>query len=507
MATYEELMAAARKADQNGDSDGARRLLQMAQQSQNTPPPRDTSMVEQGLNGVNEGLSSMLGAPVDLMTGAVNLGSKGINALTGAEIQPITDPFLGSGTFENMMRKTNSITDAQPQTTSQRYARSIGREAGAMAIPAGATAHKAKSLGKLLGLEAASATGSGVGTQIARDVAPDSPMAEMIGGLLGGLSPVAASRRLRPSPQAPSLDDLRTQQNAAYKKVEQSGAQLSPQSSSALGQALQNRIASEGVPEFLPPSVRSLTGKVDALPQGAKVTDIEDLRRRIGSDVAGSMDGQTSRIGVGLKQEVDTFMNGLQPADLATGSPRAVLSDLTQGRELTQRIKKAEALGGDTGAVTRALRRAATSGTGGNEVNAIRQNIRTMLDNPKKRRGYSPDEITQMERIVEGTGVTNALRRAGRFAPTSGGAQQFGALAATMGTGFTGNPLFLAPAAIGEFSKYGAEAATKSQIRNLDDLVRNGGKPLAKKRATDYEQNTLAALLAARLANSQGATQ
>jgi hypothetical protein len=205
------------------------------------------------------------------------------------------------------------------------------------------------------------------------------------------------------------------------------------------------------------------------------------------------MDGQTSRIGVGLKKEVDGFMRKLKPADLAVGSSKSVLADLMQGRALTQRIKKSETV---SKAVEKGQRRAATSGTGGNEVNAIRQNIRSILDNPKKSRGFNAMEKELMEKITRGTPATNSLRQVGRLSPTSGALPMmgFGASSATFG------PLGAAPSVAGYIAKQGAEALTKRQIDNLDELIRNGGA-LGKKGVNQIEKSTFAALLASKLAN------
>ena len=60
-----------------------------------------------------------------------------------------------------------------------------------MAIPAAATAHKARGLMSYMGLEGASAVGAGVGTQLAEDLFPDSPLAQMLAGTVGGFGPIA----------------------------------------------------------------------------------------------------------------------------------------------------------------------------------------------------------------------------------------------------------------------------------------------------------------------------
>ncbi|MEM8978164.1 MAG: hypothetical protein AAGD04_01650 [Pseudomonadota bacterium] len=130
--------------------------------------PAKTSVLEQAGNGINEGLAAVLGAPVDLATAGINLGTAGINHLTGADIPKIQDPVGGSTTFETLLGETGSITPAQPQSGLQRYARSIGREVGALALPGGTAVAKANRVVPAVGSLAASAGGAGVGSQVGR---------------------------------------------------------------------------------------------------------------------------------------------------------------------------------------------------------------------------------------------------------------------------------------------------------------------------------------------------
>ena len=85
----------------------------------------DTNMLEQSMSGVNEGLASLIGAPVDLMTGAVNLIPRGINAVAGTNIPLIENGFGGSGTVKDVMG--SAISDVAPQTRAQRFGRRLVR--------------------------------------------------------------------------------------------------------------------------------------------------------------------------------------------------------------------------------------------------------------------------------------------------------------------------------------------------------------------------------------------
>jgi len=206
------------------DYDALAREAREARMAESQP---QTNMVEQSMSGVNEGIAGLLGAPVDLMTGAMNLGARGINAIAGTDIQPITDPAGGSGTFRDFLAPT--ISEVDPQTTAQRYGRRIGQELGATAIPGGAMMRGAAAPMALAGTNLASAFGAGVAGQTSQEIAPGNTTADLIASMIGGLSPVAAGRAIRPGPQAPSMNDLRTRQGAAYDAVDTSQARAYPQ--------------------------------------------------------------------------------------------------------------------------------------------------------------------------------------------------------------------------------------------------------------------------------------
>ena len=159
----------------------------------------------------------------------------------------------------------------------------------------------------------------------------------------------------------------------------------------------------------------------------------------------------------------------------------------------THQIKKAEAI---LNKEMRGETRAATSGSGGNEVNAIRQNIRALFDMERdptlkaRRQGFSPDEMKAMDTVVMGTNTSNTARNLGKMAPTSGAFPMmttgWGGAAGLAGGLTTGNPLLALPAlagGVGFAGKAAAESLTKKQIEALLKTVLNGGKAPAQSAA------------------------
>ena len=101
----------------------------------------------QFMAGVNQGVSNLAGLPVDLATAGINK----VGGLFGMD--PITDPFGGSQDFLSLMESPQDLTgqrrltEYQPQSPAERYARRGGEYAGASIIPGSAAVGQARKLG------------------------------------------------------------------------------------------------------------------------------------------------------------------------------------------------------------------------------------------------------------------------------------------------------------------------------------------------------------------------
>lgn len=158
----------------------------------------------QGTSGLNEGIGNVLGAPVDFMTTALNLGTSGINSVLGTEIPQIVDPFLGSNTFRGGMEQIGAIrppTDDPGKQFVRRAAQDVGAALPALPLAGPAT------IGSVAA-QLAMGAGSGIGAAVAERELPGNETAEMIaqllGGGLGGVASSAARRVVTPFPTDPT---------------------------------------------------------------------------------------------------------------------------------------------------------------------------------------------------------------------------------------------------------------------------------------------------------------
>jgi hypothetical protein len=159
------------------------------------------------------------------------------------------------------------------------------------------------------------------------------------------------------------------------------------------------------------------------------------------------------------------------------------------------------------------LRTKATN-SGLNLDNNVRGKVTSLLTNEDKVRGYSPEEIAALERVVEGDRVRNSLRFYSNLAGGGGGmgAVVSGAVAGAAGGSVGGVPVVggLAGAAIpasGVAARVGAGALTKRSLRLADELIRSRS-PLYEQMMNDPKMQVIsperrAALVRALLAAGQ----
>lgn len=460
--------------------------------------------------GLNRGIASMVGAPVDLAAWALRQPVAGFESLTGIDtgLMPgLERPVLGSARNTAAMEGVGFIPEDAPDTGLERLVARMGEEVGGGAVMGAPIARLMQGLGGPLGnagreavesfrrfaaTDAASDAAAGAAGDIAEQVMPDSPTAQLLAQLLAGGSTAAAIDVTRAPMTAPSLDDLRARQTDAYSTVEGSPVTVTTSSVDDLLNNVERRLLDENMDGVLHPSASRVAEIMrDRAGRPASITDIDAMRRIWRDNVSASNVPSESRLGQLAVDEIDNYLNSLNPGQLSGGSAEDIetaLGALNTGRDATRRIRGAEQL---DAATDRAARQAATSGTGGNMVNTNRQRINAILNNPKQRRGYRPEEVDEMNRVVRGSRTENLARLLGRLSPTSGALPLMGGIAAT-----AASPAMAAIPAIGYLARGVGERMTDRNIKKLSATVR-GGTPT---------NSSLQAILASLLAQ-QGTQQ
>lgn len=407
--------------------------------------------------GSQVGIARGLGFPVDAVTG-------GINALGGVTglWDPIERPFLGSEHIDSMISPLRANV-AEPSGAFERGVRRVGEEvgAGAAMAPLGMLAPGASAApGAFLLADTASSVGAGVGSAVANEVAPGSVTAEFAGALLGGLpAGYAAARGLgvtgTDATVRGGIEEQRAIAGDAYQAVRADGTTLPQAGVDDMALDMRQAAIDAGMDvdnvrygdSLTPRAFRTSDVVLDRLSSPQTVADIEETRRYISRSLMTSTDPNEQRLGRIMMNRIDEYYDTLDGDTVAR---------LMEGRDAYRRTMAAETIENAAGS---AELRAASTGTGGNEINALRQNLRRILENPRIRSSFNQEQLDSIEEIVRGTGGTNALRHLSRMAPTSSGAASFMHL-----LGASALPPWLAmPMALGS---QGAKALGERQVRN-----------------------------------------
>lgn len=421
--------------------------------------------------GVLEGASSLPGLPVEA---GVLLGNTA-SYLTGGPWRSIEeDPNLAKwgarGWYEAAQRNLGVPEGPAPQGDVERIARKAGVFAGG-ALPFGPAGM----------VPAATATaGSEVG-RVTDKAGLTGGFGEAVGAIAGGIAPgaIRASATRATRTGAPTNEQLRGLAKDAYARADEAGLIVNQDGITRLATGIREDLSALAFRPKLQPRVAATLDEIDNSLQAGNVTlkDIDSLRRVARNAMTGAADDAERAMASKMIDRIDDFVDDIQPGEVVTGNAQQAASALKQARDYWKRLKKSELL---DDAVERAERRAASTGTGGNTDNALRQNVRAILDNPKKARMFTKQEKMLMERVVRGTAPQNAMRLLGGLSPDKG----FFPLLVAGGSFAGAGPAGLAVPAVGYAARRAAETFTGGNVARVSEAVRGGARqPLPRAQA------------------------
>jgi hypothetical protein len=299
-------------------------------------------------------------------------------------------------------------------------------------------------------------------------------------GAVGDATTAAGANRqiLR---NAPTRDDLVQQRDAAYGASRAGGAAFDPNSVNLLPARIRQSLNNQNMvlDDTLTPSAYRAANDIErlaALPPGRPVPleEIVQQRRRFQtywdhipapSPLAPNAGREERRVMAAMQREFDDWVDNVSGTALVHGSPDAVEA-FREGNRLHSLVSKNDSV---QRAIQKGVDRAARSGSGGNENNAIRQEVGKILDRAP---GLTADERAILRRAAEGSRLQDVLRAVGGLSPTTGKLQTLLA-----GGAAYAEPTIGIPAAI---VGYGAKTlADRSTRRNADvvaALMRSGGQ-------------------------------
>lgn len=311
-----------------------------------------------------------------------------------------------------------------------------------------------------------------------------------VGGVTGGVfhsmlnaltSRLPSFRARQADIEGPSPDDIRTQARTIYDQLDQSGTAFSDVQAADLGSRVGPALRAENI------RVEDMPIAEDLINHQGPMTLSELQRYRTqASDMSRSSDSRERRMANVLLQTIDDYVARENPAQ-TTLAPGELDQLWGEARNHWRTARLTEDLGF---AVDKAERRAASTNSGQNVENAIRQNVRGVRDRatkPGAYNPYTPETIADMDRVIEGTPAQNRVREAGnwlRSIPGTGatatpalGTFLHGMGSGDVGTMMVGGAIPLAGYAASKGLSAASRNATERAATELIGNVARNGRP------------------------------
>jgi hypothetical protein len=313
---------------------------------------------------------------------------------------------------------------------------------GSMLIPgAGPALATAGTSGRAAGLMATlgrgTAAGAGMGgaygfmegeggvAERAQEAGQGAAIGGAVGGATAGLGRIVQALMDRRAGQraitdaarnAPTSEALRAQGQNLYQQIDDAGVAIRPDRlRSELG-AIADDLRAEGAgytgAETVMPGTRAIMNAAGEVGDGANTIPFRELdvfRRFVGNTGASSarnpVDSRTSAQVIG---RLDDFVQNLGPQDVDAGDIQTLQTLIPRAREVWSRMSRSQLVDDAIEAGS-----GETSGYLGAGASGLRNQFGRILRNENLRRGFTPSELSVMNRVVRGTIPENLIYNLG----------------------------------------------------------------------------------------------
>ena len=284
--------------------------------------------------------------------------------------------------------------------------------------------------------------------------------------------------------KTPTAEQLKSVGGAQIEAVRNLPTAYSPQSIIDLSNQMENALIKDGVfPEDAPglyQTVRRMRA-VDPSDPGVGFApgNLLSLRRNIANKFNSPTENQH---GVGVAHSLlNDFIEAPPAGSIVGGLPAEIAAARLGGQYATGRANYAAGMRGEELADIQRSQKfsAAAANSGQNADNALRQGVKRMVLDESRTRGFTPQEVTQLESVPLGTPVRNVLRNTGNLLGGGGGlGAGFTATAAGAAANVLGAPPWLSTAAgviapgVGAYLKNQAAKGTLGALDAVDVATR-----------------------------------
>ena len=299
------------------------------------------------------------------------------------------------------------------------------------------------------------------------------------------LSPAVRGARLASGGPAPTETEIGGASTGQYKQVREMNVPFAQDSINKLADDWEKAIYKEGYRDYNTNVYKAIKELRDT--KNPTYTDIEAIWQLLTATGAKPEEKDAVRRS---KDILRNFLENLSEAEVAHTTPfghfptgnaelASQLSKSARGnwssKKGVERIQKA---------LDDAELAAGSAHSGANIDNAIRQQIKAILKDPKQAQWFRPEELEQMRLISIGTPAGNTLRTGGNVLGGGGG---IGSTLMAAGGALAAGPMGVAAPVAGYALKQAGGASTRRQVELLIEMIKRRS-PLAEERGLTEPQ-------------------
>jgi hypothetical protein len=275
---------------------------------------------------------------------------------------------------------------------------------------------------------------------------------------------------------APEVAEIAGASKAAYEGARGLGVKFKPEAVQSLVDDVTKELTDAGYRDYLAPKTFRAIQELKAI-KNPTYSDVESVRQLLNRAGADPMEKDAVRRAI---EGLDDFVGGLGKQHVLAGEPEALAQLSQQARGNWSVKKRVETI---QDALDKAERQAGSAHSGANTDNAIRQQIKSIRNNPKKSRGFTEDELALMDEIITGSTMGNLLRTGGNLLGGGGG---LGAALTAGGGALVGGPLGAMAAPLAGYGlKQAGGATTRRQVEQLMEMIRRRSPEAESRGATE----------------------
>lgn len=322
--------------------------------------------------------------------------------------------------------------------------------------------------------------GSVGGGEIGEELAGED--GRMVGEALGGfLAPISASVASKTLPEmlanqvsrrmlqnaAPTVDGLKQASREIYKQIDDLGAVVNSKRVNGIVSRLTKAAENEGFNRRIHPKVHAALREFQTIRNTDQPLSKLDTLRRVAQSAASSAEPDEARLGTIMLRHIDDSMDSLNGSDFSGGHKAPVGAMYRDARQLWSRARKSELL-------NEAFEKARNQASG--FENGLRTQFRSILNNKKRSRGFTEEELDAMRKVVRGGPVENVAKAIGKFGFSEDQAVRMlmPSLGVAGGAAIGGPAGAVAVPVIGQVSRSLSQKLTRNNAQLADDIVRAG---------------------------------